>query len=958
LFNPTKAHEKEIRKGQFKIRMGGRVPDGAVNLAYSYVTPLNPNENVQIADTSGFILENVASNSIMDMQLWPDETHLLSNLQGQSDIYSQTFLLTNVFKDDVPLYFSYRLQYLHYDAQGPDANGYYQGKAIIVINKSGERLSGDKKVHILLDETDQPNLYRVDIYTSFQIKPGEEFKVIYNAVDFNASGEQTILTGYSERLNPQTAFGPMHDIYTVTNPANVEETIYYRANNADFGYSRVYVPSKPTADNRDHVPFQYRITAEVPVFGGTLEIKSPWIGSMVLNADSLTIEDAEYVNGFKKLSDMSAEELLMHYHAGTNNVVLLNTTAAEYRVECSRSDVDVDVKPDGKEPVLARTFNDTGKLILPLHYRMTRRNLDVEFIVDIYLRNKATGEEHLAVIAGPYRMEKENGEIDIKTINYAEWIYPADYDVNNYELLVRTSNPDVPVTISLWDRNTGEGYGSHPVPCSKFSYTSKIAISAKVEETRTQYAPMFSIRPTDNAQIKVMNPIAKGSKENWFLRIKNGRFYRSYLDVNNTPQGYGYFLPEYYTQSYDDVYGIPYRFVKAEAPQVVAERQIKLRYTPLFIKVDKNTNLPENITVKVNDIVTEVKAWDAAEGIVELAATVRESDKIEVDYFYQENAYEYRGFYDEENKRFWYLDLNPGKGHFSTQYDKEADEIKDLPSFGLINQTVYIYMRPAGNMTNIVQVLAETVELNLSNQYSLDFTALKLFEPRVYLKRSDIDIPHASVASPTETSWDYVGDGYTFNTIKINNPQHYADDYYAIDYSYTSNRYRFINGTYQKDVIFHTFEELTNEPNTLLLAKIQVRPNSAKDGIKLVDTRSRGGGLRETIGKALMKELMPESSSYWDIGFWDGSPYPENGVIVVRLPRYILKEFGGRLTKEEVEAAVEKHIAFGVFYIIEFLEEPLALLEIPDNLVTEIVDLPETTERELRAPEFRLITEG
>lgn len=957
MLKSTKAHEKEITKGQFKIRMGGRVPKGAVNLAYSYVTPLTPDENVQIADTSGFILENVAANKISDLELWPDATYLLRNLSGKSDIYSQTFLITNIFKDETPLYFSHRLSHLHYDATGPDAYGFYQGKSIIIINRDGQKIGdNDKKVHILLRPTASLNLYNVDIYTSFQTKPGEEYKAVYNAVYFDESGEQSVQTGFSERLNAQPAFSPRTNIEEVTKPELNGEPIYYRAQNADFGYSQIYVSNKPLRDKRTPVTFRYRIRCDVTTETGLETIYSPWLGADVLNAESLTVEDTEYTNGFKRLSTQSGEEIVKQYLFGTGKETWLDLYPCEYSVESSLVDVEVGIITNGNEPVVARTSLPTGNIDLPLDYRISFEQPKVEFQLRMVLVNKTTGDRHIGLVTETYSMTKNDGARDIKNLNYAEWDYPLDYTADNYELAVEVTSPTSPATFSLWDK-VNEMYVQSPVPCTTFDGTTDIVVRVETNQERKVFTQKYSVRPTDSAQIRVLRPIAKGSKQNWFLRIQNGRFYRSYIDENNLPQGYGYFLPEYYNQAFDDTYGTPYRAVVKEKPQVVDTNQIKLLYTPLFIHVDKLTNTPDNITVRVNEREMVVKNWDAAEGIVELDGAVRESDRIEVDYFYQENCYEYRGFYDEDQSRFWYLDLNPGKGHFSTQYDKEADEIKDLPSFGLINKTVYLYMKPAGNMTNIVQVLAERVTPNSIHQYTLEHQALRIFTPRVYLRYADTDVPHVDDALAGETSWEIVNEGYLYQTIQINNPQHMIDDHYAIDYSYTSDRYRFINGTFQKAVLFHTFEEI-NESNTILLGKIQVRPNSARDGIQLTDTRTRGGGLLTSIGESIMNEIAPESTSYWDIGYWDGSPYPENGVILVKLPRHVLKEYGGKLTKEEVEAAVEKHLAYGVFYIVEYLEEPNALIEIPKDLVVEIVELPDDLYLDLPTPTFKLITEG
>jgi hypothetical protein len=140
-----------------------------------------------------------------------------------------------------------------------------------------------------------------------------------------------------------------------------------------------------------------------------------------------------------------------------------------------------------------------------------------------------------------------------------------------------------------------------------------------------------------------------------------------------------------------------------------------------------------------------------------------------------------------------------------------------------------------------------------------------------------------------------------------------------------------VRGSYTGHALYHTFQEV-NEPNHVLLGKILVRPNSSYENMKIIDTRKRGGGLKENIREELMRAVEPESQSYWDIGYWDGEPFSENGVVIVRLPLYILKEQGGQLTKDQVEQMVKRHIGFGNLPVIEYIDEPRRLLESPQNI--------------------------
>lgn len=126
---------------------------------------------------------------------------------------------------------------------------------------------------------------------------------------------------------------------------------------------------------------------------------------------------------------------------------------------------------------------------------------------------------------------------------------------------------------------------------------------------------------------------------------------------------------------------------------------------------------------------------------------------------------------------------------------------------------------------------------------------------------------------------------------------------------------RLIEGSVRYDALFHTTEggffdpaSPLYDPTAFLLARVYVRPNSSPEDVVVLDTRTRGGGLKEGY----------DDPNAWDIGYYDGAPYPSQGVILARFPKEILKEHGGRFTREEVEEAVKKYLAYGVLPIVEF----------------------------------------
>ncbi|MCW4011739.1 MAG: hypothetical protein NWF07_01975, partial [Candidatus Bathyarchaeota archaeon] len=128
-------------------------------------------------------------------------------------------------------------------------------------------------------------------------------------------------------------------------------------------------------------------------------------------------------------------------------------------------------------------------------------------------------------------------------------------------------------------------------------------------------------------------------------------------------------------------------------------------------------------------------------------------------------------------------------------------------------------------------------------------------------------------------------------------------------------------------------------PEALILGVVQVQESTTANDTIALDTRSRGGGLKENLPQSIKKEMKSTMDHFWDIASWDGIAYQSNGVYVVKIPKTVLKKWGGRFTHEEVEAAVNKYAAYGTYPIIEYTEpETWVTTESGDVLVTESGD--------------------
>lgn len=228
-----------------------------------------------------------------------------------------------------------------------------------------------------------------------------------------------------------------------------------------------------------------------------------------------------------------------------------------------------------------------------------------------------------------------------------------------------------------------------------------------------------------------------------------------------------------------------------------------------------------------------VRDYDVQNGLIYLENTIDFKNDIYVDYYYEENFVEYRGYWNQRANRFVYLDLNPSEGHYCTMPIVRNGETvwEQVPTAKLMNKEVYVYL-----------------------------------------------MPHQ----------DSFG----------NKTQH------AIRHCYRLEDWQQIQKT---------------SPTALLLGVIHLREHTKVTDAVVLDTRTRGGGLKESIQEKQIAQTQSLSHNYWDIGTWDGKAYYKNGTIVIEIPKQILKTEGGQFTENEVRDIVAKYIAYGIYYIIEFI---------------------------------------
>jgi len=233
------------------------------------------------------------------------------------------------------------------------------------------------------------------------------------------------------------------------------------------------------------------------------------------------------------------------------------------------------------------------------------------------------------------------------------------------------------------------------------------------------------------------------------------------------------------------------------------------------------------------------------------------------------------------------------------------------------------------------------------------------------------------------------------NGLLYTKPGVYLQDGFSVDYSYLESSYVYkeinINGHFsqnplildkyvviyilpaesnqgvRKRTIFHAIGdsvdqaidsiELTDPTIPIaIIGAYNIQQLFSSDKISILDTRGKGGGLKLPDGprspvhdidpaiesdEVPIEELYDEAYRYWDIGHYDGDPYPGAAAVAVDLP-IDLQEV---LSISDIKKKTSKFMAAGVYPSIKYTERDLPSVSGMSAQVSCAYNLDFTSER-------------
>jgi len=107
----------------------------------------------------------------------------------------------------------------------------------------------------------------------------------------------------------------------------------------------------------------------------------------------------------------------------------------------------------------------------------------------------------------------------------------------------------------------------------------------------------------------------------------------------------------------------------------------------------------------------------------------------------------------------------------------------------------------------------------------------------------------------------------------------------------------------------------TNDPNPglgspVVFAQIMIGSSVSEVDFTFTDARVRGGGLSPQY------QSIPQAVNFWDIGYWDGRPYPIAGAVAVYLPYTLLNS----LSRSDIEGRINAAMPMGALSIVRFID--------------------------------------
>lgn len=923
------------------------------------VNPEDDNELLMYCDENGYLRRPVTVY---------DDNGIPSN-KNMYTVEADYVYITDVFKDGEACFYKYPLSKPIYDYRGPDENGFYSGNSIKVNTSNFKELPEDYKYNLKLEpsstetvdvitedfnivQKEIPTEYKAYLYTSFISSATDTFKAIYNSYNYN---------------NQELESGVTEDIYTYPFMVrNIDYTMEVVDSNTRL--NRIKMKSNNRIlDTRATVPLTFTVTAtrkcqydelgniSVPEQSYT----SHYMFAQVINKDyALQCEYSQF-EGRGYIISPKSEELYMtpmdivlndQAEDGIDPIVHSTDTDLIFTVDIVTlpdiyvGAINIKCNPDGSGFITAETTLDTG------FYNESTGNSDImlDISAPYYIEDEYIYPA-FKVKCVDSRYIKVNAPREEKLLE--SW-YPL-IQFGHYSQIIDQHGTHVKVSYSMPEYNSQEYSSIWGQPYVDVTLEQVKIINSHM--VKTLCYPLF-VTDNINTTIKLYKKI---DNDLFDINIEHISFSDGIIITTDTISENDLILCTYTYVEENYVYRGYWRdeldFVRLDLNPNIYHTYNDPSYLPSEVKPSKNLfnkvlyfflkpsivyEMPEDYDSLIYDensfgATAYTREYEVAHteiivhreysnlttfGELDISLDTYSQYKNVVRFIYQGQDNYTGSFTFTCDTGHWYgfaiysIDSNEVR---TLVLNSEEDEGTVLKKYNTSTSEWEIISSPTHQPGDTMSVTISNITLEVDKEYVI--------------------VTHECPAQPANQIFNY-GFGTDVSDLACTVVTNTWNEEVI---TYTTETEQVTLNTKEQNTsntLYHKIDD--SEPDSELdiyIGSIYIRQNTSLQSTVLLDSRTRGGGVLESMPDDIRKELEPESDYYLDIGYYDGKPYQENGIIIVRLDQRILKDFGGMFTKADVETKVKRWLGSGIYPIIEYVnsyakeELPQYTLEIEDT---------------------------
>lgn len=393
-------------------------------------------------------------------------------------------------------------------------------------------------------------------------------------------------------------------------------------------------------------------------------------------------------------------------------------------------------------------------------------------------------------------------------------------------------------------------------------------------------AAIYGLRRTNTNRIEIIPPPISSNEDPWFVRIHNGKFIHTGVTGINK-----YYIAEFAGQSFSPSF--PFKSTD-ETSFRVSSRIVKTLHEKIALSISDSLYPSVIVYNKDGTAKFAVTANPSLLGEAALDTGINYSNAILGD-----SKIAGKSLNDISNPITGSsLDLSTGLivlpagyeiaetdivrtiYHYSeVDYEVTTFNFNPLESSSLLNKRVVFFIRPEP----LGSTLTQTLYYLLVNEDGL-----------VVDNNIDFSLVGAPDTDPdSELLWY---------------DREPADVFWAIHSGINFVRHCSVEGADNQDDMF-------------ILGDVFIREAAFPDSVVINDIRIRGGGVQPN-GVLNAIETNTEVEWYWDIGIWDGKPYPGAAAIFVDVPVDVVDVGGGVLSPDNIRDIVSRHIATGIYPVV------------------------------------------